>query len=389
MSEISGSLASLDPLSFVQHLDRAPEASLIVDERGVILWANRAAIDLFGYADHNLNGRLVEELIPERLRVLHQLYRQRFGSAPEAQPANGRRASFPAQRADGSVFEAEISLSPVEHGGQWTTLAVVRDISDHLTSQWETDRRVREAETAAKTERERREAFLAFLGDIRLSVLSEEPVQDVLSLVLSFAQDTLGCAHSLIALPTTGGLLKIQATLTNRMGDVGDVLPEGSMESRAYGEATRIVVSEEAHKRGLGPVSMHQLSDIGSMVVSPLLSRGNPLGVLVAGRKAGSPSFTGTELVMIDALSRESAVALELYAAAGERRRLLLVEDRERIGRELQDRVLQRLFAIGMSLQAGLTEQAAMASRVESAVNDIDDVIATVRDSIFRLGAGS
>jgi PAS domain S-box-containing protein len=57
MSEIADSLLALDPLSFAQHLDRAPEASLIVDDRGVILWANCAAIELFGYDDDALTGR--------------------------------------------------------------------------------------------------------------------------------------------------------------------------------------------------------------------------------------------------------------------------------------------------------------------------------------------
>ncbi len=379
---------SLDLGTFAAHLHRSPEASLIVDDHGLILWANESACRMFGYGEGDLDGRLIEVLIPQQLRMLHRSYVTGHAEHPVPKAGADRGASLPAERADGSRFEAEISLGPVQIDGRWTTFATIRDITDRVREHEETTRRMNEAESLAQLERDRREAFLRFLGDIRLSVLATEPLQTVLSLILNFADTSLGATHSRIVLPDTGGNLRIQATGANRVGSVGDLLPEGSIESRAYAEATRLVISERAHRRGLGPASLHQLSDIGPMVVAPLHSLGNPLGVLVAGRPSGAEPFSDADLEVVDALSRESAVALELYAAAGERRRLLVVEDRERIGRELQDSVLQRLFVIGMSLQSGLGSPGQLIERCEEAVGDIDEVIATVRNSIFRLGGG-
>jgi PAS domain S-box-containing protein len=388
MSDEAVLTGSLDLGTFAEHVHRSPEASLIVDDHGLILWSNESACRLFGHRPGDLDGRLIEDLMPKELRALHRSYMTRYADEPMAKAGTDRGASFPAERADGSRFEAEISLGPIEVAGRSTTFAVIRDITDRLREQDETARRIEEAESLARLERDRREAFLRFLGDIRLSVLSTEPLQTVLSLILNFAEKSLGATHSRIVLPDTGGKLRIQATGVHPVGSVGELLPEGSIESRAYAEAVRLVISEQAHRRGLGPASLHQLSDIGPMVVAPLHSRGSPLGVLVAGRPLGSGPFTDADLEVVDALSRESAVALELYAAAGERRRLLVVEDRERIGRELQDSVLQRLFVIGMSLQSGLGAPDQLVERCERAVNDIDEVIATVRDSIFRLGGG-
>lgn len=69
-------------------------------------------------------------------------------------------------------------------------------------------------------------------------------------------------------------------------------------------------------------------------------------------------------------------------------RRLSLVEERERIGRDLHDTVIQRLFATGLSLQATIRrveDQPEVATRVEQAVDDIDDTVKQIRSTIFQL----
>ena len=69
--------------------------------------------------------------------------------------------------------------------------------------------------------------------------------------------------------------------------------------------------------------------------------------------------------------------------------RLLLLADRERIARDLHDHVIQRLFAAGMSLQGAVrVEDAERIARIESAVNDIDEVIAQIRSTIIGLRSG-
>jgi signal transduction histidine kinase len=62
-----------------------------------------------------------------------------------------------------------------------------------------------------------------------------------------------------------------------------------------------------------------------------------------------------------------------------------LIEDRERIGRDLHDVVIQRLFATGMQLQAALSSPERLLDRAQSTIADLDETIAAVRDTVFQL----
>ena len=66
---------------------------------------------------------------------------------------------------------------------------------------------------------------------------------------------------------------------------------------------------------------------------------------------------------------------------------LALVDDRERIARDLHDTVIQRLFAVGLSLQGALTRATSdpAVERIQLAIDDIDVTIRDIRSSIFAL----
>jgi signal transduction histidine kinase len=94
----------------------------------------------------------------------------------------------------------------------------------------------------------------------------------------------------------------------------------------------------------------------------------------------------GTSVIAIvrDVTERRQA-ADELRRA---QERLALVDDRERIARDLHDTVIQRLFAVGLSLQGALTRAGSspeLADRIERAVDEIDGTIRDIRSSIFAL----
>jgi PAS domain S-box-containing protein len=109
-------------------LDAAPDAMLIVDAGGVIVFANRQVATLFGYTHAQLIGKSVEQLMPERFHMAHAGLRQGYSRSPRLRPM-GRDLALFGRRQDGSEFPVEISLSPVDPE-QALVAAAIRDVTD-------------------------------------------------------------------------------------------------------------------------------------------------------------------------------------------------------------------------------------------------------------------
>ncbi|MFN8018289.1 MAG: PAS domain S-box protein [Acidimicrobiales bacterium] len=113
-------------------LEAAPDGILAVEADGVIVFANRQAEDLFGWARGDLLGRKVEVLVPPEAIERHVAHRASYIDAPIARPM-GLGLQLSARRRDGTEFPAEISLSTVVGAdGRPIVMAAVRDVSDRL-----------------------------------------------------------------------------------------------------------------------------------------------------------------------------------------------------------------------------------------------------------------
>jgi signal transduction histidine kinase len=122
-------------------------------------------------------------------------------------------------------------------------------------------------------------------------------------------------------------------------------------------------------------------------MVLPLVGSRRVRGALVVGRLAGRPQFTPADLDMATTFANHAAVALELADARTAQEQVTLLEDRDRIARDLHDHVMQRLFGAGMTVEsvaAGL-EPDPRADRLGRVVREIDDTIRQIRTSIFQL----
>jgi signal transduction histidine kinase len=123
-----------------------------------------------------------------------------------------------------------------------------------------------------------------------------------------------------------------------------------------------------------------------SVLLVPLVSTHGPLGVLALGRGPDASPFTVAEGGAAMMLAGQVALALELADVQAHRDQLRLLEERDRIARDLHDHVIQRLFAIGMSLQhAGLQLPGDTAGVLRESVDEIDDAIRQIRTTIYRL----
>jgi PAS domain S-box-containing protein len=110
-------------------LDAAPDAMVIIDDGGVIRFANRQVSTLFGYHHEEVVGLPVEQLMPERFRAGHIVHRSEYRAALRMR-AMGEGLTLFGRRLDGSEFPVEISLSPIRAPGQLLIAAAIRDVSD-------------------------------------------------------------------------------------------------------------------------------------------------------------------------------------------------------------------------------------------------------------------
>jgi signal transduction histidine kinase len=129
----------------------------------------------------------------------------------------------------------------------------------------------------------------------------------------------------------------------------------------------------------------------GPALLLPLRATDAVAGVLVAIREDGALPFSADDLDMMAAFADQAALAWQLASAQRQMREFDVLTDRDRIARDLHDHVIQRLFAVGLSLQ-GVIPRARVPEvqqRLSDSVDDLQEVIQEIRTAIFDLHGSS
>ncbi|WP_236654526.1 sensor histidine kinase [Streptacidiphilus anmyonensis] len=237
-----------------------------------------------------------------------------------------------------------------------------------------------------------RERWLVASGEITSRLLSGAAEQDVLAELVQASLEILEADLGVIALtlPTAGGTgLAVQlAEGLDAELHRGLLLPlEGTFMGAAFVAAEPITSTDIAHDPRVtaGPPRWQGL---GAAVAVPL-GRGpsGPRGVLMLARRAGLSSFSPADVAPLKAFADQAALALELAARRSDAEQLALLEDHDRIARDLHDLAIQRIFATGMTLQSAqrFIDHPRAAERVGRAVDDLDETVKIIRTSIFGL----
>ena len=128
---------------------------------------------------------------------------------------------------------------------------------------------------------------------------------------------------------------------------------------------------------------------MSSFLGAPVLIRGEAYGNLYLCDKVDGRPFTDADEELVVTLASAAGIAIDnarLHARVAD---VIVMEDRDRIARDLHDTVIQRLFAIGLSLEsaARLSQDARASERMQVAVDDLDTTIKEIRTAIFELHA--
>jgi signal transduction histidine kinase len=120
----------------------------------------------------------------------------------------------------------------------------------------------------------------------------------------------------------------------------------------------------------------------------PIRAKGEVFGNLYLTDKVGADDFTDEDEALAEALALAAGIAIDNTRLQDRVRTISVLDDRERIGRDLHDKVVQRLFAVGMALQsaARLPDLGLVRERIDKVVDDLDATITEIRTTIFELG---
>jgi PAS domain S-box-containing protein len=171
-------------------VEAAPNAMIMVDERGAVVLVNAHAEQLFGYDRDAILGRSIELLVPARSRDVHPGLRGEFFAAPQSRAMGTGRDLF-ALRKDGSEIPVEIGLNPIRTEAGLFVLAAVVDITERKRVEQERERWLAQ-EQAARRKAEAAERRLAFLGEIAGSISASLDFDTVLQRIVEGARELCG-----------------------------------------------------------------------------------------------------------------------------------------------------------------------------------------------------
>lgn len=164
---------------------------------------------------------------------------------------------------------------------------------------------------------------------------------------------------------------------------LGNVLPVfGSTSGTSFRSGTPIRASKLEYNATTGSDEIY-----GPALISPLRASGRVTGVLVVLRRLGQEPFDDGQLELVSAFADQAAVTVRMADAARRLRELDVLAERDRIARDLHDRVIQRIFAAGLSLQstAQRSGEPAIAARLSTTIDDLQDTVQDIRTAIFDL----
>ncbi|MFE5400191.1 GAF domain-containing protein [Streptomyces sp. NPDC056580] len=236
---------------------------------------------------------------------------------------------------------------------------------------------------------QRRQRWLAASNELTRSLLSGAEPGEVLESFTGKVREVAGADLVTLAVPVgdRGELVIEAASGTGAEKVRGLVLPPSALAAKVFtsGETiTSDALSADPRSEG-GSASVVEL---GPAFFVPLGTPEHVRGVLQVANVPGGAPFADAMSDMVTGFGNQAALALDVAEHRRDTERMVVLDDRDRIARDLHDLVIQRLFAGALSLQSTLgrvSDRPQASERIQRVVDDLDDTIKIIRSTIYAL----
>lgn len=235
------------------------------------------------------------------------------------------------------------------------------------------------------------QAKLAALVEAGIALAAEPQIDELLQRIADLARDVLGARFAAVGTLDEGGSLArfvhsgIDAATVEAIGQ----LPTGAGVLGAIIEEGRPLRLREIsdHKRSVGFPPHHP--EMHTFLGVPILAGRRVFGRLYLAEKLDGDEFTKDDERIAMTFAAQAGVAVENARLRDALKDLAVLEERERISKELHDGVIQSIYSVGLSLQAALSliqrDPEMSKTRIDQSINELDNVVRDVRSYIFEL----
>jgi signal transduction histidine kinase len=235
----------------------------------------------------------------------------------------------------------------------------------------------------------RREQWLRASAEVSHRLIAVTDDQTMLHEIAGSLRELIGADSVGILLPAPDDASQLVMEVINGLGSLElqglRFSAEGSQAQQVMRDG-RSHVLQDVQDRLAPLVERYALPTIRHLVTFPLKGAGRARGAILAGRLRDVP-FSASDLELADGFVSQMGLALELADSRSNHQKLVMLEDRARIARDIHHQVVQKLFAVGLSVQgtAMVVAGSPLRRRLTGVVDTLDDTIRTIRTSIFEL----
>lgn len=240
----------------------------------------------------------------------------------------------------------------------------------------------------------RAEAHLAALDVAVQGISGVLALETVLQLIVDRVRELGDARYAALGIARADGVIErfMTSGLTQEERERIGALPRGhgllGLITRE-GQTFRIPdIARDERRHGFPPNHPEMHSFLGV----PIKVKGQPVGDLYLTNKQGATAFSADDQTLVERFAAHAGLAIENARLSEKVQALAVVEERERIGRDLHDGIIQRIYGVTLGLddvaEIALADPAAAGERVERAIDALHDAIGEIRTFIYGLRPG-